>query len=203
VKTWFVRPLVAAGLLILLATVSTAADAKKGDKKKDKESPAEAAVMAQLRAWFKSHASKDGVIGKLEAARAYGYTRPFDAAPGKDDKDDDSENSRPAPGDKRPPFANRPDFQFIDALDKNKDGQISQAEFEVWARDYAERYADYLEAVENAAEAQQKKMQDALKRAQDRIRRFQQSQRGFEGRMNNRRDNDRRDNDRRNPPKKN
>src|SRR5438128_2207099 len=83
------------GLLIVLGTQAPAADTKA-----KKDPPGTETIMANLRAWFAKHANKDHEIGKLEAAKAFGYSQPYDAGPifktptGKpkeDDKDKDKD----------------------------------------------------------------------------------------------------------------
>lgn len=203
-KTWFVRPVLALCLLALLVTVSAAADNKKApDKKKDtKDPPGTETLMASLRAWFKTHANKDNEMTKLEAAKAFGYSREYDApplvtAPGtkpaekpKDDKPkDDSEkpstgsSGGTGDGDQGKPalsYKNRPDYLFMMALDKNNDGKVTQDEFDTWAHDYAKKQMEIQEAELKALEAQKKKQANEAKKHQAQARALRNALRGFE-----------------------
>jgi hypothetical protein len=165
---WFVRLILGFGLLALLGTTSDAADAP---KKKAADPAGTEALMAEFRAWFKEHANKDdNTIGKLEAAKAFGYSRPYDAgpvvtAPGTKPKEEETpaSSSDGKTGDNvgkktdNSAYKNRPDYQFIAKLDKNNDEKVSQDEFEAWAHDYVVKF---LKDEEAAA----KKAANAMKR---------------------------------------
>jgi hypothetical protein len=170
--------LTAAGLLGLTGSESGAATPKK-------DPPGTEAILANLRAWFAKYCNDNKEIGKVEAAKAFGYSKPYDAGPilktptGKpkdEDKDKDSTSGSSgtsgttSKSDKpdKSTYANRPDFLFISALDKDGDEKVSKDEFEAWAHDYAAGLA--LSEQPNAKLT--KAQQAALKN-------FQQHHKGF------------------------
>jgi len=152
---------------------------------KKKDPPGTETIMANMRAWFAKYCNDKNEIGKVEAAKAFGYSRPYDAGPmfktptGKpkdDDKDkegkDTSTSGTAAKSDKpdKSTYANRPDFLFIAALDKDGDEKVSKEEFETWAHDYAVQLALSEQASPN--QKQTKAQQTASKN-------FQQQQKQF------------------------
>lgn len=175
--------LLSAFVLLLAGMEGSAADTK---AKATKDPPGTETIMASLRAWFAKHCNDSNEIGKAEAAKAFGYSRPYDAGPllktptGKpkdDDKDKNSTDtgtSTTAPKSDKPDkstYANRPDFLFIAAPDKDGDDKVSKEEFEAWAHDYAVQLA----LSEQASQPNQKftKAQQAAAKA------FQQHHKGF------------------------
>jgi hypothetical protein len=174
------RPLLALALLafvVMLAGMDGSAAPKK-------DPPGTETIMANLRVWFAKYCNDNKEIGKVEAAKAFGYTRPYDAGPllktptakpKEDDKDKDSKDTgtstAPKKSDKpdKSTYANRPDFLFIAALDKDGDEKVSKEEFESWAHDYAVQLA----LSEQQPNAKQTKAQQAASKN------FQQQQKQF------------------------
>jgi hypothetical protein len=156
----------------------TGTDGSGADTKKKKDPPGTETNMAVLRAWFAKYCNDNNEIGKVEAAKAFGYSRPYDAGtvlktpmakPKTDDSSSSSGTTAPKP-DKpdKSTYANRPDFLFIAALDKDGDEKVSKEEFESWAHDYAVQLA----LSEQPASKQTKAQQSSAKN-------FQQQQKGF------------------------
>jgi hypothetical protein len=165
--------LLTAFALMLAGTQDFAADTKK-----KKDPPGTETNMATLRAWFVKYCNDNNEIGKVEAAKAFGYSRPYDAGTlfktptGKPKTDDKDSTSGTAPKSDKPDkstYANRPDFLFIAALDKDGDEKVSKEEFESWAHDYAVQLA----LSEQAGQGKQTKAQQAASKS------FQQQQKGF------------------------
>ena len=172
------RLLSALCLSVLLGAIGVAADPPANNKKKTADPAGTETYMAEFRAWFKEHANKDdNTIGKIEAAKAFGYSKPYDAqptvtAPGtkpkeetpKEEKKEETEtpaiSSAGKTGDNvgksggktdlEKKYASRPDYQFIAKLDKNGDEKVSQDEFEAWAHDYIVSALKKIEAEEKA-----------------------------------------------------
>lgn len=175
----FVRGLLGLCLVALFVPLAGAADPPKDAKKKAaaNDPPGTETLMAEFRKWFKEHANKDdNTIGKIEAAKAFGYSRPYDAPPlataptgskpaakPKDDAEKPATTSTGGTGDgeqgKAPlsSYKNRPDYLFIVKLDKNNDEKVSQDEFETWAHDYVVAYLKEIEREKKAAEDAKKK----------------------------------------------
>ena len=121
-------------------------------------------IMGNLRTWYKKYANSEGVWGKTELARAFGYLHAYDwippdvAAKEKEANaasgvsDPDSIKSAGAEREKKRNYW-RKDKKFMDALDLDTDEIINKDEFEAWAHDYA---------VEKASEIQQQKKAIAL-----------------------------------------
>lgn len=141
-RPWFVRPvlglcLVAMGLLIASAEAPAA------------ESPLATQIYNSLKQWFKDHANKDdNTIGKVEAAKAFGYPKPYDAGvkkpvkkpAKKDDKEEEAKSDSKKTNtktDDSSKYANRSDYLFIHKLDKNGDEKVDEKEFDTWAHQYA------------------------------------------------------------------
>jgi hypothetical protein len=105
-------------------------------------------VLDNLKKWFKDHANSDGVMTKTEAAKAFGYPKPYDANAKKDAKKDDKEEKTDSKSaktddkDKDRLYGNRPDYLFMKNLDKNKDDQVDQKEFDTWAHEFAVKVAN-------------------------------------------------------------
>ncbi len=105
-------------------------------------------VFDQLKKWFHDHCNKDDkTMGKLEAAKAFGYTKPYDYNPKKKDdkKDDDKKDSTSKKDtkqeDKDKLYGNRPDYLFMKKVDTNKDDKVDEKEFDKWAHEYAVQVA--------------------------------------------------------------
>jgi hypothetical protein len=178
------RPPFALALLAFMVMLAGVADSAAPKK----DPPGTETIMANLRAWFAKYCNDNKEIGKVEAAKAFGYSRPYDVGPvlktptGKpkeDDKDKDKDSkdtgtsgTAPKKSDKpdKSTYANRPDFLFIAGLDKDGDEKVSKEEFEAWAHDYAVQLALSEQASPN--QKQTKAQQAASKN-------FQQQQKQF------------------------
>lgn len=163
--------------------------------------PGTETYLANLRAWFKQHANTDdNTIGKVEAAKIYGYVTTYDHQPltakkdpvKKDDakKDDSVGSTAPTNGDNtpsKPIDKTRSDYQLMTMLDKNNDEKISQDEFETWAHDYARKLAQQAEHNNqiknqqnrlnsaNLAAAERKKLEQELKNEEAQLKKLQSS----------------------------
>jgi hypothetical protein len=174
-RSWFV-------LTVCLSALfgATASAQNNNNNNRNVDPPGTQTHMAEFRAWFKTYANKDdNMIGKEEAAKAFGYSRAYDAPPpppkGAKPKDKDEEKpkeekevvgstSTAKTGDKVGPstsdaskYASRLDYQFIKQLDKDNDEKVSQDEFEAWAH-------DYIVAQLKLIQAEQKALANAMKK---------------------------------------
>jgi hypothetical protein len=160
-------------LMVMLASMEVPGAAKK------KDPPGTETNLAILRAWFARYSNDKNEIGKVEAAKAFGYSKPYDVPAGPvlktptgKPKDDDKDSSETAPKSDKPDkstYANRPDFLFIAALDTDGDGKVSKEEFDTWAHDYAVQLA----LSEQGTSGKQTKAQQAA------AKNFQQQQKQF------------------------
>lgn len=198
-KTWLVRPLTIACLMAFLCAFSTAADPKKAPEKKDP--PGVDAITTPMKAWFKKAAGKDGTMDKNDAARAFGFTRTYDAGPEitspgtkptTTSKEESENTETPSTakqptkgGDDKPDkkYANRPDYMFMFTVDKDKDGKVTEEEFDAWAHDYAVKYLQMVEAEKKAAEAELKKEQAAMRKHQQEAQRLRSGIHNFAGQI--------------------
>jgi hypothetical protein len=147
--TSWLRALAVAGLLALAVTAVPAAGTKK-------DPPGTAPIMAQLRATFAAwDLNSDGYLDKEELAKAFrgADAKPYDyKAASKTDKTDTVTSKSSS----KPDYSQYPDYEFLVALDTDKDEKISKDEFETWARDYAVQLKQQLDTLQRIAAAEQK-----------------------------------------------
>jgi hypothetical protein len=115
---------------------------------KQADPPGTAQYMAVLRDWFKkADLNDDGYLNKLELAIAF---RGPEAKP-PDDPKDKPDGDKPKDSKHKPEPTKYPDQEFLQVLDADGDGQVSRAEFETWARGYAEQLKKQEEALKSIA----------------------------------------------------
>lgn len=88
-------------------------------------------MQSQLRGWFNAaDTNKDGFLDKDELAHAIrgAKAKAYDYTP----------DGKPAKQFGPRDFAKFPDYAFLCRLDRDNDGKISRAEYELWAYDYSE-----------------------------------------------------------------
>jgi len=193
-QTLLFRGILAATVVALLAVLAQAGDNKGGQASKP-DPPGTGPYMDKLRDWFKLYdTNSDGYLDKAELAKAFRgvKAKPFDAK--KEDKKDD--NAAGSSGtdkstDKKPDYSSYPDWQFLAAVDRDNDEQVSYEEFLAWARDYAtqmkqqadsiKKIAEYEARLERKMEAKERQVlerelraeRDAIKKWEDQLRSFE------------------------------
>jgi len=164
----FVR-LILGGYLGLLAVafVAAADDPKRGAAK---DPPGTEQNMEFFRKWFKDHANKDdNTMGRVEAAKAFGYSTPLPAGFLGKSADGDSKTSKPAVDDKK--YEKRKDYQFLSKADKDGDEKVSKDEFESWAHEHAVEMAKETAAEQKGATQAAKTAQQQMQKMMQRLMR--------------------------------
>ena len=150
-KSLSLRALLASGIVVALAVLVCVPHANAQTKKKPApakkatapagDPPGTNIIMGNLRTWYKKYANSDGVWGKTEVARAFGYLHAYDWVPAdqlaKEKEadaasgvtDPDSIKSAGAEREKKRNYW-RKDKKFMDALDLDTDEIINKDEFE-------------------------------------------------------------------------
>ncbi len=148
-RTSWLRALAVAGLLTFLVTAVAVADPKK-------DPPGTSVLMGQLRATFAAwDLNSDGYLDKAELAKAFrgSDAKPYDYKPASKNGDASKDTSSCTT---KPDYSSYPDYNFLVALDSDKDEKISKDEFESWARTYAVSLKQQLDALQRIATAETK-----------------------------------------------
>lgn len=197
-KSFSFRALLTSGLVLAVAVlVCCSPDANAAPKKKPApakktaapagDPPGTTIIMGNLRTWFKKYANAEGVWGKPQVARAFGYLHAYDWVPADQlakEKEANAAASDPgsikSSGAEREKQRNswRKDKKFMDALDLDGDETINRDEFEAWAHDYAVEKANQYQQQKNAVTAQQQAAMLQMQAMQSSLSRYRNNNRG-------------------------